>query len=212
MNIIFEFDDLHWDPTVNCIEQIEYLINRYPDIKLSFFTPVYYNYQYIYDDKQWCDKIRKYITSNNLTLGVHGLTHSVEEFKHKTYEQACNALITAESIFNKADLPFVKIFRGPHWGINDDTYKALIDLNYKSIYTHFDYLNLTFKYPNIKSIIYNWNLNEEFNIKDNWHSDDIVIGHGHTHNVCGNGIQESLNRIINFIENNNPKYLNISDI
>lgn len=203
MNLILEFDDFNPEPEVNCLSQIEKLVKLFPSIKLTMFTTPLYNDNNMAYWNDWCNKVRSYIESDNLRLAIHGLYHTNEEFKFKSKENARDAIEKAESIFNKANLPFIKVFRGPHWGISSGTYEALIDLNYKYVYTHIDYRDLIEKYPNIKSVIYNWNLKDEY-VELN---EPTVIGHGHTHNVCGNGIEESMDRICSFINKYSPNFL-----
>ncbi len=202
MNVILEFDDFNPQHNVDCLEEIEKLVNLFPDIKLTMFTTSMYEQNNMSHWKDWCDKVRKYIESDNLRLAVHGLYHTNEEFKFKNKESAFDSIEKAEKIFNESNLPFIKVFRGPHWGINAATYEALIDHNYKFVYTHNDYYHLIDKYPQIRSVIYNWNLKDDFDFV----SDDIIIGHGHTHNVCGNGIEESMNRICSFIIKHSPTF------
>jgi hypothetical protein len=209
MNLILEFDDLNPKDEVNCLSSIDKLVSLFPNIKLTFFTSALYDRVALFSNKEWCFKIKKYIESDNIRLAVHGLYHTQEEFKNKSKDDALLSLIIAESVFNASKLPFIKVFRGPHWGINNNTYQSLIELEYKSVYTHETYIELANQYKDIKSIIYNWNLKDNFDpsIKDN-----VIIGHGHTHNVCGNGIDESFDRIVNFINQYNPNFLFADDI
>jgi len=204
MKLLLEFDDLNPHSQVNCINEIRELIKIIPNIKLTFFTSALYEGVPLYQDNEWCYEISKYIKSNNIRLAVHGLAHSpVEEFKRKNKIEALLALNIADAIFKTSKLDYIKVFRGPHWGINEHTYEALLELEYKAIYTHTDYIDLANKNKNIKNIFYNWNLKDNF--IDN--GDEIIIAHGHTHNVCGNGINETLNRIIKFIKDYNPEFI-----
>ena len=57
-------------------------------------------------------------------------------------------------------------------------------------------------------VYYNWNLAESAPEI----SDQQFIAHGHTHNVCGNGIAESSSKIQAFIELNSPRYLGFGSI
>ena len=207
MKLALEFDDFNPKPEVNCIDKIDSLVKRYPNIKLTFFTTPLYERVPLFRDKQWCERVRVHIENNNIRLAVHGLYHTVEEFKNKSKEDALLSLIIAESVFKVAKLPFLKLFRGPHWGINENTYEALIELDYKAIFTHTDYAHLIGLYPQLKSVYYNWNLKD-------WDCTERqnVIGHGHTQNVCGNGIEESYNRICNFIDKYNPEFTFADDI
>jgi hypothetical protein len=201
MKLILEFDDFNPKNTVNCIESIDKLVSLFPKIKLTMFTSALYERKALFSDKVWCDRVRAHINNNNLRLAVHGLYHTQEEFKHKSYDDAKLSLVIAESVFNVSNLPFIKVFRGPHWGINDNTYNALIDLNYKFVFTHESYKDLSVRFPNIKSVYYNWNIKDDFNLIE---TTDFIIGHGHTHNVCGNGIEESYSKIRKFIDTYNP--------
>lgn len=207
MKLVLEFDDFNPNAAVNCIDTAERLVSLYPDVKLSFFTCALYERTPLFSDVSWCDRVRKLIDSNNAKLAVHGLYHTVEEFKAKSKNDALLSLIIAESVFRVSKLPCAKVFRGPHWGINDATYEALIELEYQSVFTHVDYASLGVKYPQINSFIYNWNL------KDNDCTErNLVIGHGHTHNVCENGIDESFDRICSFIDNNKPEFLFVDEL
>lgn len=201
MKLILEFDDFNPRADVNCLASVEALIDIFPDIKLTLFTSPLYEKTPLFSDKEWCNRVRNHIESNNVRLAVHGLYHTTEEFKHKSYEDALLSIKLAEDVFEISDLPYLKVFRGPQWGINDNTYKALEKLNYEAVYTHEDYKHLIPNYT-IKSLIYNWNVKDT-----DCTSRDLVIGHGHTHNVCNNGIQESFVRIVNFINTNKPMFL-----
>jgi len=207
MKLVLEFDDFNPKQEVNCIDDIDRLIALYPFIKITLFTPALYEGVPLFSNKEWCERVNKHINNNNVRLAVHGLYHTVEEFKIKSKYDALSTLCKAETVFKKANLPFIKVFRGPHWGINKDSYEALIDLGYKAVYTHPDYAHLIDLYPSIKSIIYNWN------IKDvDCTARDLVIGHGHTQNVCNNGINESFARICNFIDTHKPEFLFADEI
>lgn len=205
MKLILEFDDLNPKKEVNCIDQIDYLVKLFPNIKLTFFTTALYERVPLFSDQKWCHRIMTHIANGNVRLAVHGLYHTQEEFKHKSWEDAMLSLKMAEDVFEIARLPFIKVFRGPHWGINEATYTALMNLDYEAVYTHEDYKNLIPKFS-IKSIIYNWNLKDEDCTEQN-----LIIGHGHTQNVCGNGIEESMQRIINFINKHNPEFAFAND-
>ena len=201
MKLALEFDDFNPKTEVNCIDKIDTLVQRYPNIKLTFFTPALYERVPLFGNREWCSRVLHHIENNNVRLAVHGLYHTVEEFKQKSKNDALLSIVIAESVFKVAKLPYVKLFRGPHWGINENTYEALIELEYKAVFTHTDYSHLIPKYPQIKSVLYNWNLKDVDCTEKN-----LIIGHGHTQNVCNNGIDESYERICNFIDKNNPEF------
>ena len=52
---------------------------------------------------------------------------------------------------------------------------------------------------NNKVIYYNWNLKDEAPVET------LLVAHGHTHNVCQNGINETMHRIKKFIREQKPK-------
>ena len=206
--VIFDFDDLHWLEPENCLSTIQEIVDAVPDIRLSFFTVPNLREFAIGYKKKWCDEIIQLIDSGNVALGTHGLVHSCEEFKNKTKQEALNALHDADCLFRQAGLPTQKVFKGPHWGINAATYETLIELGYTHVYTHPDYAHLVDKFPQIKSVYYNWNLKDEFEQG----KEDIIIGHGHTHETCGNGIAQVKDRIISFCREHEPEYKFIHEI
>ena len=205
--LVLEFDDFHWKYPENCLLEIEYLVKRFPNVRLSLFcTPALAGNE-LYRNTEWCDKVRYYINLGNIRLGVHGLYHSQEEFKFLDRITTQLYLNTAISIFERANLPFTKCFRGPHWGLNENTIKALNGLEFTHLYSHPDYKQLESLFKG-KVVYYNWNL------KDNSPNpeDTLVIGHGHTHNVCQNGINESMYRLIDVLESNKYQTIFIDDV
>ena len=198
--LILEYDDFHWKYPENCLETIKKFVQKFPNIKISLFTTVKHSGHKISINQAWCSEVRKLISSGNIALAVHGLYHTSEEFKFLSKSESLARLLDAENEFNQSNLPFVKVFRGPHWGINQNAYDALIELGYTHIYTHEDYKNLAQSNTNIKNVIYNWNL------KDESTNDNLLVAHGHTHDVCGNGIDQTLERVSKFIESNNVKF------
>ncbi len=212
-NVIIESDDFHPDPSVDCLYIAQRLIQKYPKIVLNFFTPACYNQVPLYTNKDWCDEVRLLIDSGNIRLGVHSLYHTQEEFKYYNYRTAVDKIKLAEDIFRVAKLPFLKVFRGSHWGICEDSIKALIDLGYTHLYSHINYKELNDKYSDkIKIIYYNFNLADTWPNMENPTESDICVMHSHTHAVCNNGIGESYNKLCEIIDNNNFTYLSIDSI
>ena len=210
MKLILEFDDLNPKREVNCLSEIRNLIKLFPKIKLTLFTSALYMWVPLHSNKPWCEEVSSYIKNNNIKLAVHGLVHSPEEFKRKDKNDTLLALKEAESIFKTSGLDFIKVFRGPHWGINEWTYESLIELGYKAVYNHLDYKDLGDKHEkDIKNIYYNWNLKDPF---DESLSGETIVAHGHTHDVCGNGIRETTPKIIDFINKYNPDFLFADEI
>jgi predicted deacetylase len=181
------------------METVAEFIEIIPNIKLSFFTVAKMRGSPLFENQKWCDQLRYFIEKGNVKLGIHGLLHTQEEFKHLTYRVAFNKLEEAQEIFQKANLPYSKVFRGPHWGLNIPSISALGDMHFKYIYNHEDYKNLPSEIP---MVYYNWNLKDPPPPKNN----GLLIGHGHTHDVCQNGIKETKQRIIDFVRNNNVEF------
>lgn len=207
MKVIFEFDDFNPHKEVDCLNTIKELVGLYPKIKLTFFVPAAYKNCRLDSDQNWCNEVRNLIKSENISLTVHGLYHSQEEFKFLNKDEAENRLKEAENIFQAAKLPFDKICRFPHWGNGEGAYEALISLNYKSCWTHEEYKWLSEKYPELKSVYYDWNLKDRFEDSGLENHEGIIIAHGHSHSTCMNGIEESLDRICSFIDKYNPEFL-----
>lgn len=206
--LILEYDDFHWKSPENCLDSLLRFIFLYPNIKISLFTTPRHSGLPLSNNPGWCDKVKCLIESNNIQLAVHGLTHSHSEFKDKNIEDTRNSIIKAEEEFALANLPFVKVFRAPYWGINDYTTEVLEDLNYTHHYIHPENDKLMFESKSriIKGIYYNWNL------KDEAPNDNLLIAHGHSHSTCQNGIGETFNRVSKFIDENNPQFKFVNEI
>lgn len=203
--LILEFDDLNPHPEVDCVHLLEEFVDKYPTIHLNMFTVGCYQNTLLFDHPDWCRRVKRLIDSGNMSLAVHGYFHTAEEFKKLTYDQANYRILTAENTFKAAGLPFLKVFRGPHWGINTDTFKALIERGYTHVYSHESYKELNNQFVDkIKVIYYNWNGKDELT-----NPADLCVGHFHTHDVCGNGIRESFSRICKAVEGYDFEYLRV---
>lgn len=198
MNLILEFDDLHWKDPENCLSTITNLINKFNNIKLNFFTVANHSNIPISKNKEWCDRIRTYIESGNIQLVVHGNTHSFKEFEITNKKIIKEKLLSVENEFKNANLEYIKIFKGPNWGITTEVIEVLKELEYISVFLHTDYKHLE---HNMKSIYYNWNL-----MDDKPPIASTLIAHGHTWNACNNGISQTYNKIVDFIIKNNPTF------
>lgn len=207
--IILEYDDFHWKFPENCLDFLELIINKYPVLKISLFTTPIHSFLPLSQNNEWCKRVKKLIESNNIKLAVHGTYHNQEEFKNVSEEKAIDLLLKSEEEFKKSDLPFLKIFRGPHWGINQNTYNALKKLKYTHVYTHENYNNLTNENKDIKNIIYNWNLKDEFSINS---QSDIIIAHGHTFDTCSNGLEKTFDKIEKLMQYDLIEYHTIDEI
>jgi predicted deacetylase len=204
--ICIEFDDLHPNPDVDCLDVMEELYEQYEEILINFFVPAQYGGMPLFDDKKWCKRLQVMVENERVCLGVHGLLHSPEEMKHKTYQEAVSSIRAAEAIFNAAGLPYAKAFRGPHWGVNGPTIDALIDLGYTHLYSHINYFSLTEPYRDkIKTVIYNFNFADKWPHMENLYENSMMVAHGHTskhrHLNCGNGIASHLDKVDYLVRN-----------
>lgn len=220
MKIILEFDDLHPDENVDCLDVIKLLrkniAKTYTGPVLNFFVPPKYYGQPLFAYPKWCDEIRELTESGFIRLGVHGLHHHTEEMVGKSYQESVSLLKEAEAIFYASRLPFVKVFRAPNWSINEDNIKALIDMGYSHLYSHTRFNGLTDKFKDrIVVVNYNFNLKnevppEKLDISLNFYMEnpvppdkDITVAHGHTakhpYLNCGNGIWDHNEKVIQFL-------------
>lgn len=216
ISYLIEFDDLHPNPVVDCLSLAEDLLKKYPQLILNFFVPPMYSGESLRSNKDWCSRLRDLVDSNRICLGIHGHLHSPQEFLNKSYADAVSSIKASESILNSAGLSYYKIFRGPHWAINEPTCEALVDLGYTHLYSHVSYNELNEKFKDkIKIARYNWNLKDDYPHMENpmAESSDICVAHGHTskhfHLSCGNSIWDVYPKIEKFIEDYNPEFLRL---
>lgn len=219
--IILEFDDLHPNSEVDCLEITEILCEKYSNLLLNFFVPPNYKSEplSLYTNRDWCNRLRTLIDNGRVCLGVHGYTHDIE-FGNISYVNAVSRIRASESILNGAGLSFVKVFRGPYWLICGPTIDALIDLGYTHLYSHQSYDQLNDLYRDkIKIVIYNWNLKDDWPKTENpivTEPPGICVAHGHTsrhaHLNCGNGLWDIHPKISKLIEEFNPEFLRLDQV
>lgn len=196
--LVLEYDDLTHLAPENCLSQIDELISRHPNIKISFFTVPMMRGVPLSNDPNWCARIRKHVDNGNVCLAYHGFLHTSEEFKTLDKAECELRLRFGESVFKTCNLPASKVFRGPHWGLSVAAVEALEKLDFTHLYNHEDYRHLVSE--KLTSVYYNWNL------KDDPPEDDFLVTHGHTHDVCQNGIKQTLDKVSRFIDSNDVTY------
>ena len=124
---------------------------------------------------QWVNIVRHGVEVGWLEIAVHGLTHAPNEFGGITGKLAAAKVKFAEMFFKDVKIPYVKIFKAPFWQLSKEGKKAIEKAGFKVVEDHY----------------YNWNIKDEFPVEKN-----KVIGHGHVQDVVGNGMDESLIRLV----------------
>jgi hypothetical protein len=167
MKVCLEFDDLGIDN--HRLDLLQTLKEHFPNFKVTMFAiPAHCP-----DD--WTATLPDWIE-----LAFHGDTHSHREFENYSLKQ------TNEYVKKYADKQrFKKIFRAPYWLLSDSAYATLRFFDWK--------LCLHPEDPRKSDYTYTWNL------KDNLPTTTLDImcsGHGHIQPVCGNGLEESFDRIM----------------
>ncbi|EKD94213.1 MAG: hypothetical protein ACD_26C00167G0005 [uncultured bacterium] len=121
------------------MSSIFYHIKRISQIKPV--VPIYLNEPFRLDKHlDWCEKIKQLVLNGKLEIAIHGYYHHNpnlvihgQEFLDLDYKKSIERITLAERMFNKCQIPFVKIFRPPGWGFNNNTIKVLKDLKYNAI-------------------------------------------------------------------------------
>lgn len=177
MKIAIDFDD--FSPKNTNFSLLEKLREHYPDFKVTMFavawdirfgdtTPI--------TQPQWYPYVKAVKESSDwLTIAIHGLTHAPMEFAEVSYKEAWERITVAEKMHQNRGIKYTKIFKAPQWEISPEGEKAARDLGFTVLHDHY----------------YNWNLADEMP-KDK----GLLIAHGHVQNVCGNGIEESMDKLM----------------
>lgn len=198
--IVLEYDDFHWLSPENCLDVVERFIENFPDIKITLFTVPMLRQRPLWDNSEWCDKVRALCDRGFLEIARHGLYHAQEEYRHCNYDYAIKSLLLGDRILDESRIPYVKVFRGPHWGINDSTVRALNELGYTHLFNHVDHAKIGKAFLG-RVIYYNWNL------ADPAPDFRFIVAHGHTHDVCGNGISQTFTKVVELIKKRNPHFI-----
>lgn len=206
MKLILEYDDFCSHEPENCLEIMYEMIKEVPHIKFNMFTVPFMRGKC--NTHNWIQEITNLIHTDNLRLCTHGLYHSYLEFEEiskKICEHYFDLIKDIQELYDKES--WLKVFRGPNWGLNTITIEELIRRGYTHIYNHENHRQLETDYiDRIKFIYYNQNL------KDKLEPRELMIVHGHTHNVCDNGIKETKYKLLRFIEKHNPEFIWANEI
>lgn len=199
--------------------------------KLLGMQPVVPNYKdepfRLDKHKDWCAKVREFIKKDRLEIAVHGYNHhnpkSVihgQEFAGLSYQESKKKILNAEKIFKKCQIPYVRIFRPPGWGISKGMFEALRDLNYIAATNQSN--SKTFQIHKISSGVSDIgglkNIPQNYSIKDNPNeafreakTHGVVYAKGHMvynygQEIIENGLNNNINNLQTVLKILNKKY------
>jgi hypothetical protein len=193
--VVFDSDDFCMYPGKNCLEQLLYLKDRFPNFKATLFAiPRYKNYYQVDFFKMVTDE-----WGNWLELALHGNTH---ETNFECQKWSKDDAIAYLNRYRNSRL-FVRGFKAPGWQISRGTYQALLECNYwvmdheVSIYTE--------PVPNKERRPRNLKVFE---------LDDPRVIHTHTWDTQDNGIKEMIAKweVEGYPFNEDTKFKFISEV
>lgn len=191
--IALEADD--FNPKNHRFDILEKLRDRFPNFKITVFT-VAWDIRYDTETgglpvsreefKSWVNIVRHAIDEGWLEVAVHGLTHAPHEFYDLKPDLAVAKVKFAQKMLEDAKIPYVKIFKAPFWELKENGKKAIEKEGFRVVEDGY----------------YNWNIKDEFPVEL-----DKVIGHGHIQDVVGNGLSESLIRLMQIPDDYEWKFI-----
>lgn len=199
LKIAIEYDD--FTPRNHQLEYLTQIREHYPGFKVTLFTiPFDIRAQ---DDgapiritnptyEMWRKAVRKCIEDGWIELGVHGFTHNKLEFQHLDGEAAMKRVVAAERMLQEANLPYVKIFKAPHWAISKEAKEAIEKKRAIKGLGEFG----SFKV--VEDHYYQWNLRDDVPKSPELKGKKVMIAHGHVQDGdgCDNGIKETMHKLM----------------
>jgi peptidoglycan/xylan/chitin deacetylase (PgdA/CDA1 family) len=89
---------------------------------------------------KWCNIVRSLVKEGRFEIAVHGYNHCNpylythgQEFIGLSEREVHERILRAEELFHRCEIPFVKGFRPPGWGLSAELIRVLQKLNYKFI-------------------------------------------------------------------------------
>jgi hypothetical protein len=207
LNIAIEYDDLA--PHTHQLEYLTKIKEHLPEFKVTLFTiPLDIRYgepvritnpEY----ELWRKAIRACIRDGWMELALHGLTHNYLEFKNLDHDQAVKRLITAERMMREANLPYVKIFKAPHWYVSPEAKEAIQNKHIVHGIGEFGGMEV------VEDGYYHWNLKDDMPKPAEMKDVKVMIAHGHVMdgNGCNNGIQETMHKILDLPTDTNFHFI-----
>lgn len=179
--VALEYDD--FSPRNSNLSLIEEMKEHYPGFKITLFTvpwEIRFGEPTPITDAAfvpWVNALKEH--ADWIELALHGMTHAPREWENVSYDEATKWIIVAEKMFENRGLKLAKVFKAPQWLLSEEGERALQDRGYKVVKDHY----------------YNWNLKDEFP-QEAADRGDLVIGHGHVQDECGNGMAETFHKIM----------------
>jgi len=140
----------HPQSSTGVLERCYELIDVFPNIKFTLFTPcAYWRTMYKSGDfsqrltntpeplllnnfPDFCDEVIS-LDSNNFEIGFHGYFHGVpqrsnnDEFRDLNYNEAVEIIAAMREMAEKTKVPFKNILRPPAWRMSPESIKACAD-------------------------------------------------------------------------------------
>ncbi len=189
--IALEADD--FNPKNHRFDVLDKLRDRYDDFKITMFTvcwDIRYNSQKgglpISKYPAWVNAVRHAVEDGWMEIAVHGLTHVPHEFLELEPRLAAAKVKFAEDFLKDTQIPYTKIFKPPYWELPDDSKEAIEEMGFKVVEDGY----------------YNWNIKDKFPVEE-----DEIIAHGHVQNEMGNGLEESLIRLMEIPDDYQWKFI-----
>jgi len=183
MKVIFEADD--FSGVNHHLDLLEQIHEHFPNFKCTLFT-VPWEIRFGAGIKNSAPitlpKFKPFVDAINkcdwIEIALHGLTHAPMEFAELSYDAAVKRIVIGMKMFENVKIKnFTKIFKAPQWEISREAKSATEAMGFKVVEDRY----------------YNWNL---ANDKPNADATEPYILHGHIQDVCENGLEESMHRIM----------------
>lgn len=154
---------------------------------------------------EWCSWVRDEVKKGRLEIAVHGYNHHNpvrvihgQEFLGLNSSEVENKLSLAEEIFERAEIPFVKGFRPPGWGMADSLTQNLLKRGYEFFgpYPSSYRLSKVGDLDGLKIVPQNYSISESASIAlGQAEENGVVFAKGHlAHNygkeIISNGLSE----------------------
>lgn len=166
------------------IEYLRMMREHYPNFKCTLFTTPFH-VQYLTKEID-IDKLYEWgkIVAREmdwLEIAVHGFAHIKGECTTTDRKKAKTLIKASENVFKKIGIPFVKIFKAPHWEMSREFEKELEKQGYVVALDR----NRPVSFSDVPKYVWNWSLDEKV---PEYHT---VKGHGHVWET-NNGINRVL--------------------